>query len=330
MNLKIDTPAEQIAQYLFAKNIIKKIPDDCSTEKPGEGNMNLVLRFRQDGKSLILKQSKPFVNKYPDIPAPEDRVHTEAKFFQYAGKVPSLDNTMPEIIFFDVENNLMVLQDLGEGNDFTYLYKKEYTLKHSELEFLTSYLTHLHQCNWAESEIKNFPKNIKLRQLNHQHIFVLPFLKNNGFDLNSIQKGLNNLAEKYMVDVSLKKEAKKLGDIYLSNGDTLLHGDYYPGSWMHTADGIKIIDPEFSFMGSCEFELGVFIAHLKMGGFELREIVGLVSKFYTKKDYNAGLAMKFAAIEIFRRIIGIAQLPLEMRVEEKSELLEEVYHWLKN
>ena len=329
MNLKIDTPAKQIADYLVSINLLEKIPGICSTEKPGEGNMNLVLRFKCDEKSLILKQSKPFVNKYPDIPAPEERIHTEAQYFKYANNITAIKKDMPNVLFYDPANHLMVMEDLGEGSDFLYLYKKGSQLKNKELEFLSTHLCHLHQFNWMENEINNFPKNQKLRELNHQHIFVLPFLKKNGFDLDGIQDGLKDLSIKYTSDDFLKKEAKKLGDIYLSNGSNLIHGDYYPGSWIRTDNGIKIIDPEFGFMGCREFDLGVFTAHLIMCGHTLNTITDIFTLHYKiNGNYDMKLVRNFAVIEVFRRIIGIAQLPLELSVEEKSDLLERIYKWL--
>jgi len=66
----------------------------------------------------------------------------------------------------------------------------------------------------------------------------------------------------------LTLRAKELGDLYLSDGPTLLHGDFYPGSWLRTTQGIRIIDPEFAFTGAAEFDVGVFAAHLAFTGLD--------------------------------------------------------------
>ena len=50
------------------------------------------------------------------------------------------------------------------------------------------------------------------------------------------------------------------GERYLAEGSTLLHGDYYPGSWMTVDDAVFVIDPEFSFKGFPEFDLGVMLS----------------------------------------------------------------------
>jgi len=103
-----------------------------------------------------------------------------------------------------------------------------------------------------------------MRALNHEHIFVYPYLDVNGMDLDTILPGLQGVANKVKANSSLKKVFDELGNLYLSDGDYLLHGDYFPGSWLKTEDGIKIIDPEFCFFGPIEFEIGVIVTHLKM------------------------------------------------------------------
>lgn len=44
-----------------------------SVQRAGEGNMNLALRVTTDRRTLIVKQGRPWVEKHPDIAAPEDR-----------------------------------------------------------------------------------------------------------------------------------------------------------------------------------------------------------------------------------------------------------------
>ena len=34
-----------------------------------------------------------------------------------------------------------------------------------------------------------------------------------------------------------------LGARYLEDGETLVHGDYFPGSWVRTGAGVAVIDP---------------------------------------------------------------------------------------
>ncbi|MBC8768247.1 phosphotransferase [Arenibacter sp. BSSL-BM3] len=225
-----------------------------SVEKPGEGNMNVVLRIRTNKRSFVVKQSRPFVQKYPQIMAPIGRIYVEYQFYQAVSN-KAIEPHIPEILRYNTDNHLLILEDLGDCKDMSYLYD-ERNIGTSQLHQLLDIASQIHK-----SKPEEYPENMELRLLNHQHIFVLPFLKESDFSLNAIQEGLQELALRYRSDETLKKEISKVGQQYLSQGNTLLHGDYYPGSWMSKGDHIYVIDPEFSFMGFAEFDIGVLAAH---------------------------------------------------------------------
>ena len=118
----------------------------------------------------------------------------------------------------------------------------------------------------------------------------------------------------------MESVVETLGVKYLSEGSTLIHGDYYPGSWITEDDNIYIIDPEFSFLGFAEFDLGVMAAHLIMAtsdssylDFVLKKYQGCIDKKWVHQ---------IVGIEIMRRLIGLAQLPLERTLQEKEYLLQ--------
>ena len=127
----------------------------------------------------------------------------------------------------------------------------------------------------------------------------------------------------YKTDSGLKKQIHALGERYLGSGFHLIHGDFYPGSWLKTQSSIKIIDPEFGFFGLAEYDLGVTMAHLKMAEQDDALISLLLSNYPYPRDYNAKLCDAFCGVEIMRRIIGIAQLPLALTLEEKTALLKD-------
>ena len=157
--------------------------------------------------------------------------------------------------------------------------------------------------------------------MNHQHIFVLPFLLENGFQLDDVQPGLQQLSEPYKKNKALKEIVDQIGSKYLGEGDVLIHGDYYPGSWMTVDDRVYVIDPEFSFMGFAEFDLGVMCAHTFMSTMELQLQDYMLSKYSARPDIP--LVKKVCGIEIIRRLIGLAQLPLNRTLEEKDYLLQQ-------
>jgi 5-methylthioribose kinase len=96
-----------------------------------------------------------------------------------------------------------------------------------------------------------------------------------------------------------------------------------PEAGSKTAKGFRIIDPEFCFFGRPEFELGVAVAHLKMAQQPDALIKDLFIYYHFDKQFDGSLFTKFAGIEIIRRLIGVAQLPLELTLQERLDLLEE-------
>jgi 5-methylthioribose kinase len=173
---------------------------------------------------------------------------------------------------------------------------------------------HLHQL-----EITNFPATGAMRVLNHEHIFNYPFLEENGFDLDSIQSGLQEASMPYKTDTDLKQRIQTLGDRYLADGKVLMHGDFYPGSWLQVSSGIKIIDPEFGGLGDAEFDLGVFLAHLDLSA-QAEDLSTQVQKHYIL-PVDWSLVQQYRGVEILRRLIGIAQLPVSLSLDTKKTLL---------
>lgn len=96
MSLRLD-PADLagLADYLRAQGWLADGEAPVSVQRAGEGNMNLALRLTTDRRGLIVKQGRPWVEKYPDIPAPEDRTLVEAEWYALAGEVDELAAARP-------------------------------------------------------------------------------------------------------------------------------------------------------------------------------------------------------------------------------------------
>lgn len=308
--------------YLQGRGWMEPYEEVLRLEKPGEGNMNVVVRVVGDSRNLILKQSKPYVVKYPHVPAPIERVDVERRFYALTAPHPALRSYLPKVEGFDARNQLLALADLGAGADYTFLYKKEQTIDQSELRSAVDFLSELHGTAFTDEARLAFPGNLSMRRLNHQHIFVFPFEVDNGFNLDTIQPGLQELSMRYKTDEHLKKKVMELGEVYLSSGAALLHGDYYPGSWLKVPSGFKVIDPEFGFFGPAEYDLGVMLAHLRMAGQPAADLQNVL-EMYGAQQVRYNLVRQMEGVEILRRLIGLAQLPLALSLDEKEELLQQ-------
>jgi 5-methylthioribose kinase len=300
-----------------------------SLEKPGEGNMNVVMRVTTDRRAFILKQARPWVAKYPQVAAPMARIAVEARFYEQATQNQKLAPFMPTLIGFDADHFLLALEDLGAGSDFTFLYQPGQQIADDELVDLTQFMSALHQIRATDAGA-TFPDNRAMRLLNHEHMFSFPFRHDTGFDLDTVQPGLQTLSIPYKNDEVLKAKIARLGERYLQpgratagSGSVLIHGDYYPGSWLKTATGTRVIDPEFGFFGPPEFDFGVMLAHLKLARQPESVQQQTWQTYQPPADFDATLARAFAGVEILRRLLGLAQLPLPLGLDEKKTLLEE-------
>jgi 5-methylthioribose kinase len=287
----------------------------------GDSNMNLVLRIQTNQRSLILKQSKPYVRKYQHIPAPVERIGIEKEFLDQLMGDPVLASRVPKVLFYDENLHLMGLEDLGKGTDFVHLYQGKTVLSTAELDTLMDFLVRLHQVKPSK-----FPSTQAMRKLNHEHLFDFPFREENGFDLDTVQQGLQAASLPYKTAIRLKAKIKTLGQHYLHEKGCLIHGDFYPGSWLAVDSGLKVIDPEFGGLGQREFDLGVCLAHLDLAAQPPSLDARIRERYSLAISWD--LVQAYRGIEILRRLIGIAQLPLTLSLDEKKVLLSRAHTYL--
>lgn len=322
------TLLNSLQAYLRRREWIEDEESVTDASRAGEGNMNRTVRVTTDRRSLILKQSLPYCAKFPDIPAPIERIETEVGFYAIAHRSSELAAVMPRILGFAPEDHLACIEDLGEGRDLLSLYGDD-ALRDGELETLCRLARALHAMPLAPEESEALD-NRAMRILNHEHIFDLPLRKENGLDLDSITPGLQEIAEEAKRDARFVRGVADFGQLYLSStGPSLLHGDYYPGSFLRTAKGLAIIDPEFAFPGPPEFDLSVLVAHLIFAGGDPPQIVDDVARAYGA-HVDTPLLKGFAAAELMRRTLGVSQLPLLFGLKGKRELIEQARSWIEH
>ncbi|NVJ87302.1 MAG: phosphotransferase [Algoriphagus sp.] len=315
--LEINSPKDQL-QAFDCWN-----PNEIISEfsEVNDSNMNKVLRIHTNQRSVIAKQSRTFVRKFPQIPAPIERIQTEKRFYEEIQKDSELAGFSPRILAWYPESYLLITEDLGELGDFSGIYSQDKKIQQNQIDQLIQYLDQLHRL-----QPQDFPENLAMRTLNHEHIFKFPFEEENGFDLNTIQEGLQELSLDFKRDEKLKEVITKLGSRYLAEGKVLLHGDFYPGSWMDARKSVKIIDPEFSFLGDAEFDLGVFLAHADFGN-QGKEVESALKSNYNN-SFDWDLTQAYRGVEIMRRLIGIAQLPLNLTLSQKQSLLSQAKNYI--
>jgi len=283
--------------------------------------MNCTVRVSTSAGSFIVKQSRPWVEKYPQFAAPWDRACREAEFYQLVVKRPSVASMMPGLLSFDAEARVLVLEDLGAASDCTGIYRGG-SFATGEIESLAKFLSALHG-SFEDAAVSSTLANREMRELNHAHIFAIPLTQKNGLDLDSITSGLSDVAESLQADAAYCGKIKQLGrEVYLADGQCLLHGDFFPGSLLRTGDGPRVIDPEFGFFGRPEFDVAVFLAHLYLAQQSEEHRLHWRREYDAPAGFDEELMLQLAGVEIMRRLIGYAQLPLGYGLKQKRQLVE--------
>jgi 5-methylthioribose kinase len=317
-----------LAEYLAASGRLAAGETLLGAEKAGEGNMNCTVRVRTSAGSFILKQSRPWLEKYPQIAAPFDRALAEGRFYRLVAPSRAVAGRMPRLLWTDDEARTLALEDLGAASDFFPLYAREILLPEQTLVELITYLAALHGLAPASEPARVGLENNEMRALNHEHIFALPLRPGNGLDLDAYTgtPGLAAAAALLKEDAEYVAAVAGLGQHYLhGTGSSLLHGDFFPGSFLQTHTGVRVIDPEFCFCGDGEFDLGVFAAHLLLAGEPAARAERTLELYQANAPagVSAELVRRYAGVEIMRRLLGVAQIPtLQAALAQKTAWLE--------
>lgn len=286
-------------------------------DRAGEGNMNLTLRVTIGARTLILKQSRPWVEKYDHIAAPWDRANVEAGFYHRAATIDLVASRMPRLLGSDRGSCTIAIEDLGVARDFFGVYA-DAPLTRDTLITLSHWLRVLHDATRDRPD--SALANRDMRALNHAHIFDIPLRDPPPLDLDNVSPGLALAASRLREHDPYRSRVAAAARRYLQDGPVLLHGDFFPGSWISTARGVFIIDPEFCFFGDPEFDLGVSIAHLALARRPISDAIAFVDA-YGQAGVDPAQLASAAGIEVMRRLIGVAQLPLSPELDRPALLL---------
>jgi 5-methylthioribose kinase len=309
-----------IERYVVACGLVPAAGLPIQVGPAGAGNMNLALRVTPAaGRSFIVKQGRPWVEKYAHIPAPFERTLVEAAFYAAVRADTRVAGRMPAVLHLDADNHVLVLEDVGDTGDFTSVYA-DGLMPSAAVGGLLEWLEHLAALT-VPAEGRSIFANRAMRSLNHEHMFVFPLIDGNGLDLDGITPGLREAARGLIGDLVYCDAVAACGKRYLADGGTLVHGDYFPGSWLKAPDGVRVIDPEFCFLGDPEFDCAILAAHLIVAACD-PVALEMVTASAKRRRLDLSLVAVYAGVEIMRRLIGVAQLPLTYDIDRRRALLQ--------
>ncbi|MDC3213652.1 S-methyl-5-thioribose kinase [Pseudoalteromonas distincta] len=255
----------------------------------GDGNLNLVFRITDEqNNSVILKQALPYARCVGESwPLTLDRARIEAQVLLNHGAI--CPTYTANVLHYSEMQALTILEDLGNlqilrtaqnnADQFPKLAQHVATyLSHTGFYNSDFYLP----AQTKKALVSQFT-NPELCQITEDLFFSDPYIEH---ERNNYPKQLQNEVGAIQKNNALKLEIAKLKANFLSNPQTLLHGDMHSGSIFVDCNNTKMIDPEFGFFGPIGFDIGSFIGNLLLN---YCAQYGHIEDFVARRNYQTHL-----------------------------------------
>ncbi len=244
-------------------------PQDSTLDgsEVGDGNLNLVFKVCDvdNGKSVIIKQALPYVRCVGESwPLDLNRAILEANAFEIQNKLaPGL---VPKLYHKDEELSLLVMEDLsrlGVMRPGTLEMRKYPKFADHISTFMANTLFYTSDLFMEPFEKKEMVKkfmNPELCKITEDLICSDPYYD---CERNNINPPLRPYLEQvFWKKKALRLEATKYKYSFLTEAQSLLHGDLHTGSVFASEEETKVFDPEFAYYGPAAFDSGLLIGNI--------------------------------------------------------------------
>ena len=267
--LEVSTIKNFIENSDKIKNIIGDTKE-IEIKEVGDGNLNLVFFVESKKNSICIKQPLPYLRVLKDWPLTLKRSYYESEYMNiHSNHVADL---MPKIYDFDPELCTITMEKLsphiimrhGLINATKYeKFAEDISTFMAKTLFFTSdlYL----KADQKKELNSRFIMNTELCKITEDLIFTDPYMynKNNRWTTPHLDKQKKEIEN----NDDLKIAVSRLKIKFMSESQSLLHGDLHTGSIMVSENDTKVIDPEFAFYGPMGFDIGALLANLLMNFF---------------------------------------------------------------
>ncbi|PHM38321.1 S-methyl-5-thioribose kinase [Xenorhabdus innexi] len=271
----IPQSCESLPHYL-AKNLpptisLGGLPETWQIQEVGDGNLNLVFIVAGTEKTIVVKQSLPYVRAAGE----SWQLSLVRTYFEYHALLEERKfacQYVPDIYFYDEEMSLFAMEYLDKHiilRNNLISGKKFLHLAEDIGIFLADTLFHTSDIGMDSKEkkelVSRFSNNHELCKITEDLIFTEPYFNSERNSWTSPQ--LDHDIHAVWQDQAMIQTAMQYKFKFMSESQALLHGDLHSGSIMVTPDSTKVIDPEFSFMGPMAFDIGNYVGNLFMAYF---------------------------------------------------------------
>ena len=239
---------------------------ELTCKEIGDGNLNYVFRVvdEKHGKSIILKQAGPVARISSDIKVSPDRNRIESEALATHGKFA--EGFVPKMYKYDPIMNCFAMEDLSDHEIMRSAlmeYKKFPKFADHISTYMANTLLLTSDVVMEHKEKKELVKrfiNPELCEITEDLVYTEPYYD---CDRNKVfPESREFIEENIWNDDKLKLETAKLKFEFMTNAQSLIHGDLHTGSIFIKEDSTKVIDPEFAFYGPAGYDVGNVIANL--------------------------------------------------------------------
>jgi 5-methylthioribose kinase len=115
-----------------------------------------------------------------------------------------------------------------------------------------------------KADVGLFAGNVDIPAITEALVFTDPYFS---AEMNHHTEGLDPVVTRLRSDVALKVKVQQALQRFVSNTETMVHGDLHSGSIMSTDSESRVIDPEFAQYGPMGFDIGMLCANFLMAYF---------------------------------------------------------------
>jgi len=270
-----------------------------------------VRRVRAAGRSWVVKQARPALERFPQYQAPTERIVCEARWLETVRPLDR-ERVCPAVVAFDEAARVLVLEDLGAAPRLDAWLAQGRDAREPAVR-LARFLGAVHAATGDPALAARFA-NAAMQRLHGDHVFDLPF-RENDFPL---PPAVRARAEALWRDGAVAAIAAAAYRRYLEPRGVLVHGDVQAGNVLLAPRGAVLLDAEIAHVGDPAFDLGTLLAHLWLPAAARGEpdaAEPAVAAAWSAYQAAAGAApsvrddaRRYAALEMLRRTLGAARV----------------------
>ncbi|MFL8887868.1 S-methyl-5-thioribose kinase [Helcococcus kunzii] len=256
---------EKILDYIFENLDIFENRENVEIKEVGDGNVNYIFRVKDDKKSVIVKFSDDYIRGSTTRKLSSARSKIETEILNYQWKLSN--GLVPEIYDYSEENSFIIMEDLSDYKVLRESIKLKEIYKGFGKEVAKFLYNTLFKTTDLVMNIKEKKEtvarfvNYDMCEISERLVFTEPYMNNQG--LNSFTESNRDFIEQNVVNnKKLILEVAKLKLQFMTNSESMIHGDLHSGSIFINSNGIKVFDPEFAFYGPMGYDIGNILASL--------------------------------------------------------------------